>query len=317
VPRALLALLLASAVAPCAQARDALQVIEECVAKLDTELDVGYARIAARCPDLTVALSESPWAPWLPQGWNRPDNSLSAAGLSELRALLAREAGPVLLRRPPPHAERAAAVLAEVVRSDASGLGWWQRFKQWLRTIFSARPATDNHWLTRWLREIRLSSSTTQLIAWSGLALVVTLAVGIIINELRIAGFLPGGAGRTRAGAPSLAGAGRQLALEDIERAEPERQPGLLLELIALRLTEQERLPPARALTARELERRARLPDDSCRTRLGQLVQVCERLRFSGERVSAARFAAALREGRLLLAALEAPSSIDAAVQAH
>ena len=317
MPRAFLALLLASAVAPCAQARDALQVIEECVAKLDTELDVGFAKIAARCPDLPPALSQSPWAPWLPQGWNRPDNPLSAASLSELRALLARAAGPAVLRRPAPHAERVAAVLAEVARSDAGGVGWWQRFKQWLRTIFSARPATDNHWLTRWLRQIRLSSSTTQLIAWSALALVVALAVGIIINELRIAGFLPGGAGRPRAGAPTLAGAGQRLALEDIERAAPERQPGLLLELIAVRLTEQERLPPARALTGRELEQRARLPDAASRSRLVELVQVCERLRFSGERVSAARSAAALRTGRMLLAALDAPLPIAAAVQAR
>ena len=64
--RALLALLLAAALPPCAQARDALEAIDDCVARLDTELDVGYARIAARCPDLTAALAESSFAPWLP-----------------------------------------------------------------------------------------------------------------------------------------------------------------------------------------------------------------------------------------------------------
>jgi hypothetical protein len=59
-------------------------------------------------------------------------------------------------------------------------------------------------------------------------------------------------------------------------------------------------------LTARELAQRARLPDESARLRLAQLVGVCERVRFSGQRLSAASLAGALGGGRLLLAALDA-----------
>src|ERR1700752_506961 len=112
VARALLALLLTAALLPCAQARDVLESIDDCVAKLDSELDVSYARIAARCPDLTAALGESSFAPWLPADWKRPDNQLSAAGLSELRAQLASEGGRGEARRPPPHTEHVGAVLA-------------------------------------------------------------------------------------------------------------------------------------------------------------------------------------------------------------
>ena len=65
-------------------------------------------------------------------------------------------------------------------------------------------------------------------------------------------------------------------------------------------------MPPARALTVRELEREARLPEESGRARLAELVAVCERVRFSGEPVSAASLAAALHGGRVLLAALAA-----------
>ena len=93
--------------------------------------------------------------------------------------------------------------------------------------------------------------------------------------------------------------------LEEIDHAAPEEQPALLLELIAACLAEQGRLPPARALTARELGRRARLPEESARVRLAELVSVCERVRFSAERVATASLAAALDAGRQLLAMLD------------
>ena len=165
--RALLALLLAAALVPCAQARAALEAIDDCLARLDTELDVGYARIAARCPDLTAALGASSFAPWLPADWKRPDNQLSAAGLSELRAQLVREGGRGDNRRPAPRSERVASVLASVTHGDAASIGWWQRFKDWLRRILTTRAPTDSGWLRRWLAGIELSRSATRLITWA------------------------------------------------------------------------------------------------------------------------------------------------------
>ena len=83
------------------------------------------------------------------------------------------------------------------------------------------------------------------------LALVVVLAAAVAINELRMAGVLR----RPRRGAqppvpPAAPGA---LKLADVAQAEPAQQPRLLLELIAVRLNQQSRLPPPRALTVREL----------------------------------------------------------------
>ena len=302
--RALLALLLAAALVPCAQARAALEAIDDCVARLDTELDVGYARIAARCPDLTAALGASSFAPWLPADWKRPDNQLSAAGLSELRAQLVREGGRGDNRRPAPRSERVASVLASVTHGDAASIGWWQRFKDWLRRILTTRAPTDSGWLRRWLAGIELSRSATRLITWASFAIVVALAAGIVTNELRIAGVLRGRRARSQARSADVSRGGSAAALEEIERAAPEQQPALLLELITARLAALRRLPPARALTARELERQARLPEESGRARLAELVTVCERVRFSGAAVSSASLTAAVRGGRALLAAL-------------
>lgn len=305
--RALLALLLAAAATTGVQARDPLQAIDECVARLDSELDVGYARIAARCPELTATLGASAFAPWLPADWKRPDNELSAAGLSELRAQLAREGTPRAEERSAPRTERVRPVLATLARSEQdTGRSWWRRLKDWLRgLITTAPPEGEQGWLRRWWQELKLSTSTAELLSWTALAAVVALAAGIIINELRIAGLLRGGPERLRPRPADRPASNATALLADIGRAAPEEQPALLLELIAARLADQQRLPPARALTARELARAARLPAESARAPLAELVAVCERVRFSAERVTAASLTAAVRSGSLLLAMLE------------
>jgi hypothetical protein len=195
-------------------------------------------------------------------------------------------------------------VLATVTHGDAPSIGWWQRFKDWLRRILTTRAQTDSGWLRRWLAGIELSRSTTQLITWAAFAVVVALAAGIVINELRIAGVLRGRRVRSQARGADASRGASAAALEEIERAALEQQPALLLELIAARLAALQRLPPARALTARELERQARLPEESGRAPLAELVIICERVRFSGAAVSSASLATAVRGGRALLTAL-------------
>src|SRR5204863_304739 len=132
--RWLLALLLAAAGWPTAGAHDALDAIDGCLRELDPGLDVGYQRIAARCPDLTPTLVQSQYAAWLPRDWNQTGNLLSADGLTELRALLTREPAATAARRAP-SVEHLAAVLAKVTQSDQPRAGWWTRLKQWLREV--------------------------------------------------------------------------------------------------------------------------------------------------------------------------------------
>ncbi|MBV8307793.1 MAG: hypothetical protein JO274_09970 [Gammaproteobacteria bacterium] len=306
---ALLALLLAAAAMPAVQARDALQAIDDCLPRLDSDLDVGYARISARCPDLAAALSASAFAPWLPADWSRPDNELSSAGLSELRAQLARESSPGANAGPAPRSERVGAVLAAVARSEEhAGRSWWQRFKDWLSGLVSARQHGGEGWLTRWLPQLQLSTGTAEVIGWAAVALVVVLAAGIVLNELRIAGVFTRRRDRLRTETAAASRYASSLDLAAIGQATPEEQPALLLELIAARLTRQQRLPPARALTARELEQSAHLPQQRARAPFLELVAVSERVRFSAARVSGPRLAAALAGGRLLLEMLDAPA---------
>ena len=296
--RWLLALVVSLVALPGAHAREAAQVIDECLAKLDPGADIGYARVEARCPDLPGALSQSPVAAWLPADWNRPDNQLSAAGLAELRVLLTQP--PIRAQRPAPRVDTVAALLATFVQSERTNSSWWDRFRQWLRGILATRPDPDESWLQRLLVKV-FTSNAADTIVWTSLALVVALALGIIFNELRLAGVIGrGGRGRRTERTPTAAATG----LEQIARATPAEQARMLLEFIARRLAEQQRLPPARALTTRELTQRARLPEAE-RASLAELASVCERVRFSGREVPGASLAAAIVRGKSLLAALE------------
>jgi len=300
--RALLALLVLLAAAPLAQARDALDVIDGCVARLDPELDVGFDKIAARCPELAPALAHSPWRAWLPTDWDKADNGLSAGDLRELRTLLVTESHRTALGHAPDTGRVAAALAAvapPVERHDSA----WQRFKAWLRAALTERRgAPQRSWLGRLLEALGRQGPWV-LIAVGALALLALLALALLVSGPYGTGLLPwrrAPAVRLHAGEAGCETTARQR----LESAAPLERPRLLLELIAARLAELERLPPARALTVHELLRAAQLAADD-RLRLGELTAVCERLTFSGRRLSAPELSAALERGRELLDALQ------------
>jgi hypothetical protein len=298
--------LLLLAATPCARAVDALQTIDECLGRLDAATDVGYARIAARCPELSPALLQSPAAAWLPADWNRPDNELSARSLQDLRELLSRER----LRGPGAHpaanTAQVAAVLARVVQSESTPTSWWMRFKDWLRRLLAPRAQqVDDGLLRHWLSELDLSRSLQEAIGWGALALVVLIAASVILNELRVAGLLGERERGTRRRVDGTDLGPDCITLEEIEGAEATARPGMLLAFIAARLAALDRVPAARALTARELWQRAQLPDERARSAFGELVAVCERLRFSGMPVPLESLDAAFADGRSVLATLD------------
>jgi hypothetical protein len=304
VLRWLLILLLAGVAAPCAQARDPLVVIDECLAKLDAGLDVGYARIVERCPELGAALTTSPSAAWLPSGWDNPKNELSAQGLSELRQLLSRAQA----TRPASHVpgvESVHAILAALKAQEHAHETWWTRFKAWLRGLFQPRGSTEPGWFERLFGKLLPSEAAARVLVWCVLGAIVALAATVVLNELRVAGLLARRS-RGRGAAAGATPARTALALPDIDAANPREQPAMLLELIATRLGEQGRLPPARAFTALEVVRHARLSDDEGRASLSELARASERVRFSGVEIAPASLSGALRGARELLATLEA-----------
>ena len=282
----------------------AWDAIDTCVRKLNPDVDVGYERIAARCPDLVVRLEQGRWAAWLPRDWKRPNNDLSAGGLRELRELLANvpDAG-----NRAPSVASLPAVLASLAQQDSAPVGWWTQTRIWLREAFERREqATGEGWLARLIAQNGLSQAVLEIVSYAALALVVVLAGAIVVNELRVGGALgslrkrfAARAAPVRAGVPH-AGPTR----DDLQHAAVLQRPRMLLELIIACLTEDSRLPPARGLTVRELTRLARLPDQADRDRLAELARVSERVRFSDTGVSEAAVTTVVEDGWLLLGRL-------------
>jgi hypothetical protein len=285
----------------------ALDAIDSCVLRLNSDVDIGYERVVARCPTLVRRLNESGLSVWLPRDWRRPGNDLSAGGLRELREVVSREL-PVGAtaggRDRPPGVERVPAILASLARSEDEHGGWWARAKLWLRGLFEEpEAAADEGWLARVIGQSGLSQALVELISYVALVVVAVLAGVIVVNELRVSGVLGGWRRRFAVRADSPVGARHDggLAWSDVLGVSLSQRPGLLLELLVGRLVEAGRLRAARGLTASELTRMARLPCEEDRGRLVELARTAERVRFSNVAVSDVDIAAAVAGGRVLL----------------
>jgi hypothetical protein len=278
--------------------------IDACISRLDPQLDIGYDRIAARCPDLVRQLDSGAWAPWLPRGWKEPGNDLSAGGLREFRELVTREAASAASARAP-DVRRLQSVLVEL-GSTSSETGW-SRFKSWLRSMLERRDqSTDEGWFTRMVSHVGVSQSLIRIVIYGALAGVVLLAGVIIANEARAAGLLSRRDTARRSSGDATADGGSSATWGDVEQAPTEDKPRLLLELIVRRLSDGGLLPPAGALTVRELTRAARLPDAGDRSRLRAVALAAERVRYSVRDRRFADLDESIASGRQLLERLNA-----------
>jgi hypothetical protein len=281
------------------------QQLEVCRSRLNRELDVGYERIAARCPDLTREVEANGVGAWLPRGWRDAGNGLSAGSLEELRTLLARELDSRAQSRAP-SVPRLHQVLARLGDAAHTRSGVWSRLQEWLRQVTRREddPRTPE-FLARLLNRVGVSARVIEVVSYGCLAAVMALAALIIANELRAAGVrlrLPGRPRSTRPGPPPSP----ELApLAQLDAAALEERPRLLLAVLLERLSRQGRLPPARSLTVGEVTRGARLPGPADEARLTELASTAECVRYSNALPIPTRLQAALAGGRTLLERLE------------
>ncbi len=288
---------------PLAAARKA---IDECTPRLDPQADVGYDRIAARCPNLGSALERSGIEEWLPQGWKEVRNNLSVGSLTELRSLLGRELAAQPSQRKP-RVEKLDEVLAGLGDQHRTSNGTWLRFKRWLRELLEQRDREHREdWFDRMVHRVGLSQAIGEVVTYLSLGAMVVLALGVILNELKAAGLL----GRRRQDAApepdaELAMSRAIPTMGEIERAPLVERPHLLLELIAAKLTAIRRLPPAGAMTVRELSEAVNLEAVQDRERLALLGATAERARYSDAGVPPDALESAYVRGRELLESIE------------
>lgn len=253
--------------------------IESCMQRLQPQDDIGFARIAARCPDLSPRLAAGALAPWLPRGWDEPRNDLSAGSLSELLVLQQQWLAADVPRGAAAQPAQLRAVIRELGLQAAQRNSLWKRFRSWLRSLSERRPQTDREStsLSEWLSNHGLSEDLWSMVQWIALVLLGLLVSRAVLQELRVLrrqrrrrdGPLPLGFGAE--GVPTLT---------EIDAAPLLRQPGMLLALIADTLARRRQLAGAAALTAREVVAGARLDNAADLTPLSELAAAAEPVRF-------------------------------------
>lgn len=283
----------------------ARQVLDECVGTLDSDV-VGLEEIEETCPGIRVALEQLGITDLV------ADSQLSVMSLDQLKGIHA------LVQRYENEPERAALgvdTLAPVLESlrkppvPEQSLSWFERFKRWLREIFERQNAQsgDESWLSRWLDEHPLPELVRWGLIYGSIALVVLLALGIIINEVRTAA-----RGRRRksaaeaAGAVDLRGVAGLAALDSDVAGD---RPSALLRMLIATLVKTGRLNGAHSLTHRELAKRARFDDSTQRESFQKVAQLAEREVFSGQDVTSSDASEVLHVGRNLDAQLKAATT--------
>ena len=301
------ALLLLAASSVGAQSPDerAFATIDACIERLDPLTDIGFEKIAARCPDLAPTLEKTGWAAWLPEGWKDSRNDLSPGSLTELRTLVEAELRNRTVTRAP-RVQRLEEILSGLGSTGTERGGLWARFKQWVRNVFTpGEEENDSSWLDRMIDRAGLSQTVVELITYAALGLIVLFAALIVVNEIRASGLLRAREKREREAEAELQGAARlNVTWQDVERAPLLDKPRLLLEMVAGRLVALGQLPPTAALTVREITRAAQLPGDEDRARLSQLALAAERARYAPETLASVGIQDAVDDGRALLSRL-------------
>ena len=169
-----------------------LRAIDACIPQLDAELDVGYERIAARCPDLARQPRAQRLGAWLPRGWNEARNDLSAGSLAELRTLVARELATPARGAPHPsvaHLNEDSRRTSGRRRSSAAASGPLSRLAA-IGGRAQPRRRRSAAGSIEMIQRTGRSQTFVELLTYGSIALVVVLAGIIVFNELRAAGLI-------------------------------------------------------------------------------------------------------------------------------
>jgi hypothetical protein len=262
----------------------------------------GLEALEEACPGLTEALEASGYLPFLS---SEKREELRTYDLPELQQVADRYA------EPPTDAEVGLASLESVLETmrkeeeEARPLTWFERFKRWLRTMLSRQQQETDSALARWLKDFSIPETVRLVILYASIILIILLAIGVVINELRVAGvFRRGDAPQGR----RAVGADGALIIDatdaDLDAASADARVPLLLRMLVSTLVKSGRLRAERALTHSELGLRAKFDDTEQRECFRRVALLAERVVYGAGSVRPEEFEPVVAAGRALNAHL-------------
>ena len=283
---ALLVLLAAAPAAWCQAAgqdeRSPLAVIEACSDSADED-SFGLDALEEECPGLTQALEESGYLPLLSTATR---DELGVYDLTDLLQVDAWYQEPAA--RDIDVGKLGSILDALQAREPERPLGWFERFKRWLRTMMERQEGSSpDNWLSRWLERSDVSDAVAKIILAVALIMILALTIFVIINELRAAGVFR--ERRKQEDEAVAVGAMRGVgdAAEDLSALPADRKASMLLRMLVTTLVRSGRLRLERSLTHRELSARARFDDASQREAFQRVAALAERTVYGSHDVPA------------------------------
>lgn len=263
--------------------------------------DPGLAALEAQCPGITEALEASGYLPFIPAKEREELYPFHIADLHEIANRYARQ--PTAGQIDPAALE---PVLEEMRKEEAARpLTWFERFKRWLRAMLARQQSDSESLLSRWLEQFTVPANVRNAILYTSIILIVVLAIGVIINELRMAGVF-----RQGAAAPGrrVVGADGSLIIDatdaDLDSVPPDARVPLLLRMLVSTLVKSGRLRAERALTHSELGLRATFDDTDQRECFRSVALLAERAVYGADEMRPEEFEPVVTAGRALNARL-------------
>ena len=255
--------------------------------------------LAADCPALMFSLADSIWVDRTALANHDHPN---LAQLADLRYFLLGtfsqpKSGRAL------DFSRLESILATALDTDdhEPEQNWWERLLSWLRQRQPDQDDTDIRWLDAWLKQFSFSETTAKVITYSITALLLLLAAGLVINEVRLARqgqpvFRPR---RTAHRAPVGAAPVAATTPQD-EQQLPDKVPELLNVCIDY-LIHKQRLPEVRSSTNREFLHHLLHRGDSAACGFEQLLQQAECALYGDRHIDAQALQQCRRQATALL----------------
>ena len=306
------AFLVLLAVAPAAwcqvagpdEGRSPLDVIERCSDSADEE-SIGLTALEEECPGLTRALERSGYLPLLSTAER---DALDPYDLSDLLQIHSRYEQQGSAAR-----ELNVGTLGPILDSlraqePERPLGWFERFKRWLRSMADRQQRDPDHWLSRWLDQAQVTDAVATTILFIALALILGMTILVILNELRAAGVFRQ---RSAKAAGSIAGSAVAPADDaiDLDALPLDRKASMLLRMLVTTLVQSGRLRTERSLTHRELCARATFDNAGQRESFQRVAAFAERTVYGSRDVSTTEVEPIVAAARALDAQLRGASA--------
>jgi hypothetical protein len=272
--------------------------IHQCLDSVDEDV-VGLEKLESECPGLDRALTDAGLKAYLSEDQL---NTLTVYGLTDLEQLTERYRSPQSGEANAMASVDQLEPILDELKKPAQAqvpLTWFEKFKRWLRNLLNRQKDDSESWLSRWLEDLDVPQAATTWILYGSIALVIGLAIAVIINELRAAGVMQGGA---KLNVPTRRGgiSANREDMADLDAIDLRDRPAALLRRLVLTLVKTGRLRAERSLTHRELASRARFDATEQRRRFEQVALLGERLVYGSSAIADEDIDRVIRDGRAL-----------------